>query len=82
MKYLKFFESFEQNNKSGDLITEDDIIECIKRDGNVYATIIQEIPNNDPDEPLKPKDIQDDLVTIEYDNKIGYVKLDDIEKID
>ena len=83
MKLIKLFEDFKQNNEIGDLLSQEDIINCIERDGLIYATIVQEIPDNDPKEPLKPLDIDEDgLVTIEQNNKIGYVKLEDVEKIE
>ena len=83
MKWIKLFEDFKQNNEIGDLLSQEDIINCIERDGLIYATIVQEIPDNDPKEPLKPLDIDEDgLVTIEQNNKIGYVKLEDVENIE
>ena len=83
MKWMKLFEDFKQNNEAGDLLKQEDIIECIEKGGIIYATIVQEIPDNDPKEPLKAVDIdKDGLVTVEQDNKIGYVKLEDVEKIE
>jgi hypothetical protein len=83
MKWLKLFEDFKQNNEEGDLLKQEDIIKCIEKGGIMYATIVQEIPENDPKEPLKAVDIdKDGLVTVEQDNKIGYVKLEDVEKIE
>ena len=83
MKWVKLFEDFKKNNLEGSLITQEDIIKCIEKDGLLWATIIQEIPENDPKEPMKALDIdKDGLITIEQDNKIGYVKLKDIEKIE
>ena len=79
MKWLKLFEDFKQNNIEGDLLKQDDII----KGGIIWATIVQEIPDNDPKEPLKAVDIDEDgLITVEQDNKIGYVKLEDVEKIE
>lgn len=79
MKWLKLFEDFKQNNIEGDLLKQDDII----KGGIIWATIVQEIPENDPKEPLKAVDIDEDgLITVEQDNKIGYVKLEDVEKIE
>jgi len=81
MKRLKYFEAF--NNLEGSAITMDDIIKTIDDGKNIYATIIQEIPKNDPEVPLKPLDIDNDgLITIDYNGKIGYVKLKDVERID
>jgi hypothetical protein len=82
MKWIKLFEDFKQNNGEGDLITIDDIIKA-KSDGEkIYATIIEEIPGNDPEEPLEIKDIDEDgLVTIDYKGKIGYVELKNVKRI-
>jgi len=83
MKWLKLFEDFKQNNEEGDLLKQEDIIKCIEKGGIMYATIVQEIPDNDPKEPLKAVDIDEDgLITVEQDNKIGYVNIDDVEKIE
>lgn len=80
---MKLFEDFKQNNEAGDLLKQEDIIKCIEKGGIMYATIVQEIPDNDPKEPLKAVDIDEDgLITVEQDNKIGYVKLEDVEKIE
>jgi hypothetical protein len=83
MKYLNFFENFKMNNNQGDLITQDDIINCIKNSGVIYATIIIDSPGNDPETPLRPISIDDDgLITIELDNNEYYVDLKDVEKIE
>ena len=83
MKWIKLFEDFKQNNEAGDLLKQEDIIKCIEKGGIIYATIVQEIPENDPKEPLKAIDIDEDgLITVEQNNKIGYVKLKDVEKIE
>ena len=83
MKWMKLFEDFKQNNEAGDLLKQEDIIKCIEKGGIMYATIVQEIPDNDPKEPLKAVDIDEDgLITVEQNNKIGYVKLEDVEKIE
>ena len=83
MKWLKLFEDFKQNNEEGDLLKQEDIIKCIEKGGIMYATIVQEIPENDPKEPLKAVDIdQYGLITVEQNNKIGYVKIEDVEKIE
>jgi hypothetical protein len=83
MKWIKLFEDFKQNNEAGDLLRQEDIIKCIEKGGIIYATIVQEIPENDPKEPLKAVDIDEDgLITVEQNNKIGYVKLEDVEKIE
>lgn len=82
MKHIKLYEDFKTNNQEGSLITIDDIIDCIKNDGVIYATIIKNLPDNDPKEPLSPVSIDDDgLVTIEYDGSEYEIKLDNIEKV-
>jgi hypothetical protein len=83
MKYLKLFEDFKNNNEEGSLITIDDIIKCIKDNGSIYATIVHNFPNNDPKEPLRPVDIDEDgLITVEYDGNQYEVDLRDVEKIE
>jgi hypothetical protein len=82
MKWIKLFEEFKQNNGEGDLITIDDIIKAKENGDNIYATIIEEMPENDPDDPLEIKDIDGDgLITISYKGKYGYVKLDNVDRI-
>jgi hypothetical protein len=83
MKWIKLFEDFKQNNEAGDLLKQEDIIKCIEKGGILYATIVQEMPENNPKEALKAIDIDEDgLITVEQNNKIGYVKIEDVEKIE
>ena len=83
MRYLKLFEEFKKNNLEGTLITQDDIINCIKNRGLIYATIVKDFPENDPKEGLNPVDIDEDgLITVEIDNREYYVDLNDVEKIE
>jgi hypothetical protein len=83
MKWIKLFEDFKQNNEEGTLITMDDIINCIKSKGVIYATIIKKYPHNDPKDPITPVDIDEDgLITVEIDGNEYYVDLDDVEKIE
>lgn len=83
MKWIKLFEDFKNNNEEGTLITKEDIINVIKHGGVIYATIVKNFPNNDPKEPLKVVDIDEEgLVTVEFDNKEYCVDLKDIESIE
>ena len=83
MKYLKLFEDFKKNNEEGTLITQDDIINCIKKGGLVFATIVHDFPDNDPEVGMKPVDIDEDgLITVEVDSKEYNIDLKDIEKIE
>jgi hypothetical protein len=83
MKWIKLFEDFKNNNEEGTLITQDDIINCIKKRGLVYATIVKEFPDNDPEEGLTPVDIdKDGLVTVEFEGNEYTIDLNDIEKIE
>jgi len=78
MKYLKLFETFKVNN-----ITSDDIIKCIKHGGVLYATIVKNLPNNDPKEPLKVVSIDEyGLITVLYDGKEYEINIKNVEKID
>jgi len=82
MKWMKLFEEFKQNNEAGDLISSEDIINAKKKGEKIYATIIEDVPDNDPKEPLEIKDIDEDgLITVDYKGKMGYVKLKDVTKI-
>lgn len=83
MKWIKLFEDFKKNNEEGTLITQDDIINCIKKRGLIYATIVKDFPDNDPEEGLTPVDIdKDGLVTVEYEGKEYTIDLNDIEKVE
>jgi hypothetical protein len=83
MKDIKLFEDFRNNNADGSLITSDDIRNCIKAGGVLYATIIKDFADNDPEEPLTPVSIDEDgLVTVQYDNKQYEVSLKNIESIE
>ena len=82
MKWIKLFEEFKKNNEAGDLITPEDIIKAKNNGEKIYATIIEEIPKNNPDEPLEIKDIdEDDLISVDYKGKTGYVKINNVDKI-
>lgn len=83
MKWIKLFEDFKSNNEEGNLITLDDIINCIKKNGVIYATIIKNLPDNDPVEPLKPLSVDDDgLITIEYNDNEYEVDIKNVKNIE
>lgn len=83
MKYIKLFENFKKNNQEGTLITKEDVIECIKKNGLIYTNIIHNYPNNDPETGLKPVDIDNDgLITVEIENNEYTVDLEDLTKIE
>lgn len=83
MKWIKLFEDFKKNNEEGTLITEDDIINCIKKGGLVFATIVHDLPDNDPEKGMRPVDIdKDGLITVEVDGKEYTIDLNDVEKIE
>lgn len=83
MKRLKLFEDFKKNNQEGTLITQEDIIKCIKNRGLIFATIVHNFPDNDPEKGLSPVDIDEDgLITVEFDGKEYTVDLNDVEKIE
>jgi hypothetical protein len=86
MKKLKTYENFDKNQKrnniKGNLITIDDIIDCIRNNGKIYATIIKDLPSNNPSKAVSPVSIDDDgLVTVEYDGNEYEVSLKNIESI-
>lgn len=73
--YLKLFEEFKVKN-----IKEEDIIDCIKKGGTIEVEIVKN-KKGKPDEPLRPVSIDGDIVTVEIDNQMYEVELDDIKKI-
>jgi hypothetical protein len=78
MKHIKLFEDFKQKN-----ITTDDVIECINNGGVLYATIIKNFPDNDPEIPLNPVSVDNEgTVTVELDGKNYEVELRHIDKIE
>lgn len=78
LKYIMLFEDFKVNN-----ITQEDIIKCIDDNGVIYATVVEDLPDNDPKEPLKPVSIDEfDNITVQYDNEYYDVKLKNVEKIE
>ena len=89
MKYLKIFEDFNQEQKKQKTekvnnITIDDLIECAKNGGVVYATIVKNFPNNDPKEGMRVVSVDDknELITVEFDGKEYEINLDNVEKIE
>jgi len=86
MRYLKFFDSFKYKN-----FTIQDIIDCSQSNRFIYATIINDLPNNIPNNPLRPVSIDDDgLITVQVldekgqpiDGKEYEVELKNVEKIE
>jgi hypothetical protein len=83
MKWIKLFEDFKENNEEGSLITQDDIIKCIKNRGKIYATIVNDFPKNNPKKPLTPIDVDSDgLVSVKIGSKIKGVNIKNIERIE
>lgn len=78
MKHLKFFETFKYKN-----FTLEDIRNCIKNGGYIWATKIKNFPDNNPDIALNPMSIDDDgLITAELDGKEYEIELKNIDKIE
>lgn len=75
MKYLKIFEEYNR-------ITPDQIAKCISSGGVIYAKIINDYPNSDPEEALEPTSVDEDgLVTVNIEGADYEVELDNISKI-
>jgi hypothetical protein len=82
MRKLLLFEDFKKNNDEGTLITQDDVINCIKKGGLIYTDIVHELPDN-PSTGIKAVDIDEDgLITVEVDGKSYTVDLQDVKKIE
>jgi len=77
-KRIMMFEDFKQKN-----ITLDDVIRCIDNGGVLYATIVDNFPENDPEIPLNPISVDEDgMVTVELDGNNYEVDLKNIDKIE
>jgi hypothetical protein len=60
-----------------------DIIDCIQSKGFIYATVINDLPDNDPDMALNPMSVDDDgLITVEFDGSEYEVDLKNVDKIE
>jgi len=78
MKWLKLFEDFKDSK-----VSVDDIIECIEKGGSIYAQIVKQYPDNDPENPIKPVNIDEDgSITVEIDGNHYEVELKDVDRID
>jgi len=78
MKWLKLFEDFKDSK-----VSVDDIIECIEKGGSIYAQIVKEYPDNDPNKSLTPVNIDEDgSITVEIDGNHYEVELKDVVRID
>ena len=72
MKWIKLFEDFKKNNEEGTLITQDDIIKCIKDGGFIFTDIVHDLPDN-PTSGIRPVDIDGNQYTVD---------LNDVKKIE
>jgi hypothetical protein len=78
MKFILLFEDFKVNQ-----ITSDDIIDCIKKNGVIYSSIVKNLENHNPDEPLKPVSIDEQgLITIIEDGEEYEIDLKNVKKIE
>lgn len=78
MRYIKLFEDFKIKN-----ISVDDIINCINNGGVLYANIIKNFPDNDPEIPLNPVSVDNEgTVTVELDGNNYEVELRHINKLE
>ena len=78
MRYLKFFESFKYKN-----FTIEDIINCIQSNGFIYTTIVNNLPDNDPDMAINPMSVDDDgLITVDINGSEYEVDLKNVDKIE
>jgi hypothetical protein len=51
--------------------------------GSIYSTIVKDFPDNDPKQPLRPVDIDEDgLITVDFDGNLYTVKLKDVERLE
>lgn len=78
MKYIQLFEDFKVKN-----INIEDVIKCIDEGGVIFATIVNNFPNNDPDEALNPLSVDEDgTVTVELNGTNYEVELKNIDRVE
>ena len=78
MKYIQLFEDFKVKN-----INIEDVIKCIDEGGVIFATIVNNFPNNDPDEALNPLSVDEDgTVTVELNRTNYEVELKNIDRVE
>lgn len=96
MKWIKLFEDFEEsqkvvknNNEQGKLIKEEDLVNCIKAGGVIYAKTIKglkDIKTKDikhkEEDPITPVSVDNETVTVDIDNNTFEIDLSDITKIE
>lgn len=83
MKIYKISEKYKLNNIEGDLIKEEDILNCIKAKGVIYTDIVEDLPEDIADMPLNPVDIDSEgNITIEYGGDYHNVLLDNIKRVE
>lgn len=83
MNRIILFEDFVLNNEESSLITYDDIVECIKKNGLIYTQIINNYPGNDPEVGIRPLSIDNDgLITVDIDDEVRTVYLENVNKIE
>jgi len=77
MKHLKLYEDFKVNN-----ITEEDIVSTIKNNGSIYILSIKDFPEHDSKSPVKPVDIDGNIIIVDINGKIYQTKLEFVDKIE
>lgn len=78
MRYIKMYEEFDTN-----IITQDDIIDCIKNNKLIYTKSILDLPEHESDKPVKPVDIDNNKdITLDIDGNYFYTKLNYVYKVE
>lgn len=79
MKYLEFFEKFDEGKFS-----INDIELARKAGKGIFSSIVKKFPEHRPKEKLKILNIDEDSgeVTVEIGNNIYYVDLKNVEEIE
>jgi len=72
MIHIKLFEDFKLKH-----IKHQDIVDCIKNGGFVYAKSVKEYPEASIEEPIRPVSVDNDgLVTVDIDGQEYEVDLE------
>jgi len=77
MKHIKLFEEYKVDN-----ITEQDIIDTIKKNGKIKVSSIKNLPTHNKDTYIKPVDIDGDSIIVDIDGQQYTTNLEFVDKIE
>lgn len=77
MKYIKLFEEYKVDN-----FTKQDIIDTIENDGKIKVFTISDLPEHNPDNYIRPVDIDGDSIIVDIDGQQYRTRLEYVTKME